>query len=168
MGTLYEGTLVGAGLRFAIVAARFNGFITDSLLAGARDGLRRHGVDEAAIDIAWVPGAIEIPLVAQRLARSGRYGAIICLGAVIRGATAHFDYVCAECAKGVASVGLQTGVPCIFGVLTTNTIDEAIERAGTKAGNKGYDAAVAAIEMATLLTQIDASADAIPALSAHA
>src|SRR4051794_8078299 len=127
MGTLYEGTLVGAGLRFAIVAARFNGFITESLLAGARDGLRRHGVDEAAIDIAWVPGAIEIPLVAQRLARSGRYAAIVCLGAVIRGATAHFDYVCAECAKGVASVSLQTGVPCIFGVLTTNTIEEAIE-----------------------------------------
>ncbi len=164
MGTVYEGPLVATGLRFAIVVARFNAFITESLLAGARDGLRRHGAAEDAIDVAWVPGALEIPITAQRLANSGRYAAVICLGAVIRGATPHFDYVCAECAKGVSNVALQSGVPCIFGVLTTNSIEEAIERAGTKAGNKGYDAAVAAIEMATLLGQIETAAEAITAL----
>jgi len=162
MGTTYEGTLVATGLRFGIVVARFNGFITEHLLAGARDGLRRHGATESDVDVGWVPGALEIPVVAQRFAGSGRYGAVLCLGAVIRGATPHFDYVCAECAKGVAAVALQSGVPCIFGVLTTNTIEEAIERAGTKAGNKGYDAAVAAIEMATLLQAVDAAANAPP------
>lgn len=162
MGTVYEGPLVATGLRFAIVVSRFNAFITQQLLAGAQDGLRRHGASEQDIDVAWVPGALEIPLVAQRLAASGRYAAVICLGAVIRGATPHFEYVCAECAKGVAQVGLQSGVPCIFGVLTTNTIEEAVERAGTKAGNKGYDAALAAIEMATLVRQLDATAEAAP------
>jgi 6,7-dimethyl-8-ribityllumazine synthase len=164
MATVYDGMLDAKGLRFAIVIARFNAFITDSLLGAARDGLRRHGAPDDAVDVAWVPGALEIPIAAQRLAASGRYAAVICLGAVIRGATPHFDYVCAECAKGVASVGLQSGVPCIFGVLTTNTIEEAIERAGTKAGNKGWDAAVAAIEMATLLGQIDAAGKSLQAL----
>jgi 6,7-dimethyl-8-ribityllumazine synthase len=158
MGTTYEGALIGRGLRFGVVVARFNGFITEQLLAGARDGLRRHGVADDDLDVAWVPGALEIAITAQRLAQAGRYAAVLCLGAVIRGATPHFDYVCSETAKGVASVALQTGVPCIFGVLTTNTIEEAIERAGTKSGNKGYDAAVAGIEMATLLRDIDASA----------
>ena len=162
MGTVYEGPLVGTGLRFAIVVARFNGFITEQLLAGARDGLRRHGAAEDDVDMAWVPGALEIPITTQRLAASGRYAAVICLGAVIRGATPHFDYVCAETAKGVATIGLQTGVPCIFGVLTTNSIEEAIERAGTKAGNKGWDAAAAAIEMATLLRQLDAVGEPTP------
>jgi 6,7-dimethyl-8-ribityllumazine synthase len=162
MGTVYEGPLVGTGLRFAIVVARFNSFITEQLLGGARDGLRRHGAADDDVDVAWVPGALEIPITAQRLAASGRYAAVICLGAVIRGATPHFDYVCAETAKGVATTGLQTGVPCIFGVLTTNTIEEAIERAGTKAGNKGYDAATAAIEMATLLRQLAAAAELPP------
>jgi 6,7-dimethyl-8-ribityllumazine synthase len=155
MATVYEGPLAGTGLRFGIVVARFNELITQQLLSGALGGLRRHGAADADVDVAWVPGAIEIPLVAQRLAASGRYAAVICLGAVIRGATPHFDYVCAEAAKGVASVGLQTGVPCIFGILTTNSIEEAVERAGTKAGNKGYDAALAAVEMANLLRQLD-------------
>ena len=168
MGTVYEGPLVASGLRFAIVVARFNGFITEQLLGGARDGLRRHGAADEDVEVAWVPGALEIPITAQRLAGSGRYAAVLCLGAVIRGATPHFDYVCAETAKGVAGVGLTTGVPCIFGVLTTNTIDEAIERAGTKAGNKGYDAAVAGIEMATLLRQLDAVASGPQALPLRA
>jgi 6,7-dimethyl-8-ribityllumazine synthase len=162
MATVYEGPLVATGLRFTIVVARFNGFITEQLLAGARDGLRRHGAADDDVDLAWVPGALEIGITAQRFAQSGRYAAVICLGAVIRGATPHFDYVCAETAKAVANVALQTGVPCIFGVLTTNSIEEAIERAGTKAGNKGYDAAVGAIEMATLLRQIDATAGKTP------
>jgi|SRR5579875_497779 6,7-dimethyl-8-ribityllumazine synthase len=155
MVNIIEGTLAASGdLRFAVVVARFNEFITRQLLDGALGGLRRHGVAEQAIDVAWVPGALEIPIVAKRFAESGRYSAVICLGAVIRGSTPHFDYVCAETAKGVAAVALQSGVPCIFGVLTTNTIEEAIERAGTKAGNKGYDAAVSAIEMATLLRRL--------------
>ncbi len=162
MATVFEGRLVAAGLRFAIVVARFNGFITEQLLSGARDGLLRHGAAEDDVDVAWVPGALEIPITAQRFATSGRYAAVICLGAVIRGATPHFDYVCAETAKGVANVALQTGVPCIFGVLTTNTIEEALERAGTKAGNKGFDAAVAAIEMATLLREIDTTTKLAP------
>jgi 6,7-dimethyl-8-ribityllumazine synthase len=162
MGTVYEGALIGGGVRFGIVVARFNGFITEQLLAGARDGLRRHGVTDDEIEVAWVPGALEIAITAQRFARAGRFGAVLCIGAVIRGATPHFDYVCSETAKGVASVALQTGVPCIFGVLTTNTIEEAVERAGTKAGNKGYDAAVAAIEMATLLRDIDAASTPRP------
>lgn len=151
----YEGTLSATGLRFAIVVARFNSFITEKLLQGALDGLRRHGADPDAVDVAWVPGSFEIPVVAMKLAQSGRYDAVICLGAIIRGATAHFDYVCAESAKGIASVGLQTGVPAIYGVITADTIEQAIERAGTKAGNKGWDAAVAAIEMANLMKAVD-------------
>jgi 6,7-dimethyl-8-ribityllumazine synthase len=153
--TVYEGMLSGRGKRFAIVVGRFNEFITGKLLDGARDALLRHEVDEAAIDLAWTPGSFEIPLVAKRLALTGRYDAVICLGAVIRGATPHFDYVAAEVSKGVANVGLDTGVPIIFGVLTTDTIEQAIERAGTKAGNKGFEAAMTAIEMADLLGRID-------------
>lgn len=153
--TVYEGMLSGRGKRFAIVAGRFNEFITGKLLDGARDALLRHEVDEAAIDLAWTPGSFEIPLVAKRLALTGRYDAVICLGAVIRGATPHFDYVAAEVSKGVANVGLDTGVPIIFGVLTTDTIEQAIERAGTKAGNKGFEAGMTAIEMADLLARID-------------
>ncbi|MBX5491103.1 MAG: 6,7-dimethyl-8-ribityllumazine synthase [Chloroflexi bacterium] len=169
MVNVLEGTLAASGdLRFAVVVARFNEFITQQLLEGALGGLRRHGVAEEAIDVAWVPGALEIPITAKRFAESGRYSAVVCLGAVIRGSTPHFDYVCAETAKGVASVGLQSGVPCIFGVLTTNTIEEAIERAGTKAGNKGYDAAVSAIEMATLLRRIDEAAGLPAALPSRA
>jgi 6,7-dimethyl-8-ribityllumazine synthase len=151
MGQRFEGNLVGSGLRFGVVVGRFNDFITGKLCEGALDGLKRHGVDLASVDTAWVPGSFEIPLVAKRLAGSGRYDAVICLGAVIRGATPHFDYVAAEVSKGVANVALQSEVPVIFGVLTTDSIEQAIERAGTKAGNKGYDAAVAAIEMANLL-----------------
>lgn len=153
--TVYEGMLSGRGKRFAIVAGRFNEFITGKLLDGARDALLRHEVDEAAIDLAWTPGSFEIPLVAKRLALTGRYDAVICLGAVIRGATPHFDYVAAEVSKGVANVGLDTGVPIIFGVLTTDTIEQAIERAGAKAGNKGFEAGMTAIEMADLLARID-------------
>ncbi len=151
MGRTFEGTLVGSGLRFGIVVSRFNEFITQRLLEGALDGLRRHGVEDEAVDVAWVPGSFEIPLVARRLAQSGQYDAVICLGAVIRGATAHFDYVAGGAANGIASVALETGVPVIFGVITTDTIEQAIERAGTKAGNKGYDAALSAIEMANLM-----------------
>lgn len=151
MGEKYEGKLVGEGLSFAIVVSRFNAFITGRLLEGAQDALLRHGVAEESIDVAWVPGAFEIPLVAKRLAESGRYDAVVCLGAVIRGATPHFDYVANEVSKGVATVGFSTGVPTLFGVLTTDTIEQAVERAGTKAGNKGFDAAVAAIEMANLV-----------------
>jgi len=151
MPNILEGQLTGAGLRVAIVAARFNEFITSKLVGGAVDTLVRHGADDGAIDIAWVPGAFEIPLLAQRLAASGKYDTVICLGAVIRGATPHFDYVAAEVAKGVGQVGLATGLPVVFGVLTTDTIEQAIERAGSKAGNKGADAAMAAIEMVSLL-----------------
>ncbi len=145
---------MGNGLKFGIVAARFNEFITSKLLAGALDALKRHGVEEEDIEIAWVPGAFEIPLLAKKLAESNRYDAVICLGAVIRGATPHFDYVSAEVSKGVANASLQTGLPIIFGVLTTDNIEQAIERAGTKAGNKGFDAAVTAMETANLLKQI--------------
>jgi len=155
LGRIFEGQLIGEGLRFAIVVARFNEFITGKLLEGAEDALSRHGVDMAQVDIAWVPGAFEIPLVAKRLATTGRYDAVICLGAVIRGATPHFNYVAAEVSKGIANTSLQTGVPILFGVLTTDTIEQAIERAGTKAGNKGFDAAEAAIEMASLLQAIE-------------
>jgi 6,7-dimethyl-8-ribityllumazine synthase len=153
--TVYEGMLSGRGKRFGVVVGRFNEFITGKLLDGARDALLRHEVDEAAIDIAWTPGSFEIPLVAKRLAQTGRYDAVICLGAVIRGSTPHFDYVAAEVSKGVANVGLDTGVPIIFGVLTTDTIEQAIERAGTKAGNKGFEAAMSAIEMADLIGRIE-------------
>ena len=160
MGPVYEGQLLGEGLRFGIVVSRFNEFISRKLLEGALDALGRHGVIEGNIAVAWVPGSFEIPLVACHMAQSGRYDAVICLGAVIRGATPHFDYVAAEVAKGVAQVSLQTGVPVLFGVLTTDTIEQAIERAGTKAGNKGFDVAVAAIEMANLLRQLPAGKSA--------
>lgn len=148
----FEGKLVGTGLRVGIVVGRFNEFITSKLLGGAMDALVRHGVEESDIDVAWVPGAFEIPLVAKKMA-TGNYDAIITLGTVIRGATTHYDYVCNEVAKGVASVSLQSDIPVIFGVLTTETIEQAIERAGTKAGNKGWESAVATIEMANLLRE---------------
>ncbi len=152
--TIYEGMLVGNGLRIAIVVSRWNELITNRLLDGARDALRRHGVAEEHIDIAWVPGSFEIPLVCRRLAERGRYDAIIALGAVIRGATSHYEHVASAVSSGIAQVSLQTGVPCIFGVITTENIEQAIERAGTKAGNKGFEAAIAAIEMATLLRSL--------------
>jgi 6,7-dimethyl-8-ribityllumazine synthase len=151
MGTVFEGHLNSAGLRFGIVVARFNEFITGKLLAGAQDAIRRHGGVEASVDVAWVPGAFEIPLVARRLAATHRYDAVICLGAVIRGSTPHFDFVAAEASKGVAHAMLETDTPIAFGILTTDTIEQAIERAGTKAGNKGFEAAVTAIEMANLI-----------------
>jgi 6,7-dimethyl-8-ribityllumazine synthase len=151
MGKLFEGTLLGQGLKFGVVISRFNEFITNKLLAGAKDALLRHGASEEDIDIAWVPGAFEIPLVAKKLALSQNYDAIICLGAVIRGGTPHFEYIAAEVTKGIAAVGLESGLPVINGVLTTDTLEQAIERAGTKAGNKGFDAAVNAIEMANLM-----------------
>ena len=150
-----EGNLVAGKIRVGIVCARFNEFIVSKLLSGALDGLRRHGVEEDAIDTAWVPGAFEIPLVAARMAKSGRYDAVIALGAVIRGSTSHYDYVCAEVSKGIAQTSLETGVPVLFGVLTTDTIEQAIERAGTKAGNKGYDCALGAIEMINLMKAIE-------------
>lgn len=151
-----EGNVVGNGMKFGIVAARFNEFIVSKLVGGAEDALRRHDVDtENNVDLAWVPGAFEIPVMAQKMAKSGRYDAVICLGAVIKGSTSHYDYVCAEVSKGVAAVGLNTGVPTIFGVITTDNIEQAIERAGTKAGNKGYDAATSAIEMVNLMKEFD-------------
>jgi len=149
-----EGKLDGKGLRFGIVIARFNEFISDKLLSGCLDGLNRHGADEKKIDIVWSPGAFELPLLAKKLALSENYDAVICLGAIIRGATPHFDYVAAEVAKGIAQVSIDTGMPVIFGVLTTDNIEQAIERAGTKGGNKGFDAALAAIEMAHLMKEI--------------
>ncbi len=152
--TTLEGKLIASGYRFGIVAGRFNELISGKLVGGALDGLIRHGAAEADIAVAWVPGAFEIPLAAQKMARSGKFDAIICVGAVIRGSTPHFDYVAAEVSKGVAGIGLSSGIPVIFGVLTTDSIEQAIERAGTKAGNKGYDAAVAAIEMVSLLPQL--------------
>lgn len=151
---VYEGNLVAQGQRFGIIVGRFNEFIGGKLLAGALDGLKRHGVNEEDIEIAWVPGSFEIPLIAKKMAKSKKYDGIICLGAVIRGATSHFDYVANEVTKGIASVSLDTEVPIIFGVLTTDTIEQAIERAGTKAGNKGFDAAVTAIEMTNLLKDL--------------
>ncbi|MEW9124602.1 MAG: 6,7-dimethyl-8-ribityllumazine synthase [Thermotaleaceae bacterium] len=147
----YEGSLVAQGLKFGIVIGRFNEFIGSKLLAGALDALKRHGIEEGNVEIAWVPGAFEIPLAAKKMAKSGKYNGVICLGAVIRGSTPHFDYVSSEVSKGIASVSLDTELPVIFGVLTTDTIEQAIERAGTKAGNKGFEAAVTAIEMANLL-----------------
>ncbi len=149
-----QGDLTAKGLKFAIVASRFNDFITAKLLDGAIDGLMRHGASEGDIEIVKVPGSFEIPLAARMLAQSKKYNAVICLGAVIRGATPHFEYVSAEVSKGVASVSMETGLPVIFGVLTTDTIEQAIERAGTKSGNKGWDAALSAIEMANLMRQI--------------
>lgn len=149
-----EGKLDAAGLKFGIVVARFNEFISGKLLAGCLDGLHRHGAEEGNIDLVWSPGSFEIPLLAQKMATSGKYDAVICLGAVIRGSTPHFDYVAAEVSKGVAHVGLESGIPVIFGVLTTDNIEQAIERAGTKSGNKGFDAAMTAIEMANVLKQL--------------
>ena len=151
---IFEGNLVSEGLKFGIVIGRFNEFIGGKLLDGALDGLKRHGVKEEDIDIAWVPGAFEIPLVAKKMVKNQKYDGIICLGAVIKGSTSHYEYVCSEVTKGIASVSLESEKPVIFGVLTTNTIEQAIERAGTKAGNKGYESAVSAIEMANLLNAI--------------
>jgi 6,7-dimethyl-8-ribityllumazine synthase len=154
MPTIYEGNLAPPPGRFALVAARFNEFVVQHLVDGARDGLRRHGVADDAVDLVWVPGSFEIPLVAQRLARSQRYAAVICLGAVIRGDTDHYDYVAGGAANGVAQAALATGLPIIFGVLTCDTLEQAINRAGAKAGNKGFEAAVSAIEMVNLLRQL--------------
>jgi 6,7-dimethyl-8-ribityllumazine synthase len=147
----YEGQLVAEGLKFGIVASRFNEFITNKLLEGAIDALKRHGVADGDIAVAWVPGAFEIPMIAKKMAETGGYDAVICVGAVIRGSTPHFDYVASEVSKGIAQVGMSTGVPAIFGVITTESIEQAIERAGTKAGNKGFEAGESAIEMANLL-----------------
>jgi 6,7-dimethyl-8-ribityllumazine synthase len=149
-----EGNLSAEGRSFGIVASRFNGFVVKALLEGAVEAIRRHGGDAEAVDVAWVPGSYEIPVIARELALSGRYDAVICLGAVIRGATAHFDYVAGGAAGGISNVALQTGVPVIFGVITTESIEQAIERAGTKMGNKGFEAAVSAIEMADLMVKL--------------
>ena len=154
MGKVYEGMLQGKGLKFAIVIARFNEFITGKLLDGAQDAMKRHGVNEVDVDIAWAPGSFEIPLVAKKLAETKKYDAIICLGAVIRGATPHFEYVANEVSKGIAKVGLDAGIPVAYGIITADNLEQAIERAGTKAGNRGFDAATNAIEMANLLKGI--------------
>ena len=154
MANVIEGFITAKGLKFGIVVARFNEFITSKLLGGALDTLHRHEANDDDIDVAWVPGAFEIPVVAKKMAESGKYDAVICLGAVIRGSTTHYDYVCNEVSKGTAQVGMQTGVPTIFGVVTTENIEQAVERAGTKAGNKGVDSAMAAMEMANLLKKI--------------
>ncbi|WP_408006585.1 6,7-dimethyl-8-ribityllumazine synthase [Pseudalkalibacillus sp. A8] len=150
MGTTFEGNLIGTGLKVGIVVGRFNEFITGKLLSGAEDALKRHGLNDQDIDVAWVPGAFEIPLIAKKMVESDKYDAVITLGTVIRGSTPHFDYVCNEVAKGVSSLSLNSGTPVIFGVLTTDSIEQAVERAGTKAGNKGWEAAVSAIEMGNL------------------
>ncbi|NDI34304.1 6,7-dimethyl-8-ribityllumazine synthase [Chengkuizengella sediminis] len=155
MAHIYEGHLVSEGLKYGIVVGRFNEFITSKLLSGALDALKRHGVKEEEIEVAWVPGAFEIPLIAQKMAQTNKYDAVITLGTVIRGSTPHFDYVCSEVSKGVTSINLKTGVPTIFGVLTTDSIEQAVERAGTKAGNKGWEAAATAIEMANLSKQFE-------------
>lgn len=155
MTKVYQGSLIGTGLKIGIVVSRFNEFITSKLLGGALDALERHGVSDEDMEVAWVPGAFEIPMTASKMAASGKYDAIVCLGAVIRGATAHFDYVAAEASKGIANVGLKTGLPVIFGVITTDTIEQAIERAGTRMGNRGSDAAEAAIETANLYKSMD-------------
>ncbi|HHU16991.1 MAG: 6,7-dimethyl-8-ribityllumazine synthase [Anaerovoracaceae bacterium] len=147
---IIQGNLIAKDLKIAIVASRFNEFIVSKLISGAEDGLLRHGASEENIDLTWVPGAFELPFIAKKAALSGKYDAVICLGAVIRGSTSHYEIVCAEVAKGIAQVGLSSQIPVIFGVLTTDTIEQAIERAGTKAGNKGFDAAMTAIEMANL------------------
>ena len=154
MSEYSEGMLLGKGLKFGLVASRFNEFITKKLLEGAQDALLRHGVNKEDIEITLVPGSFEIPLIAQKLAQTKRYDAVICLGAVIRGGTPHFDYIAAEVTKGIAKVGLDTGLPVIYGVITADTLEQAIERAGTKAGNRGFAAAVDAIEMASLLKNI--------------
>lgn len=147
----FEGKLVAEGLKVGIIVGRFNEFVCGKLLDGALDGLKRHGVKDEDIDVAWVPGAFEIPLIAKKMAKNDKYDAVICLGAVIKGSTSHYDYVCSEVSKGIASVSLETEKPVLFGVLTTNNIEQAIERSGSKAGNKGYECAVSAIEMANLL-----------------
>jgi 6,7-dimethyl-8-ribityllumazine synthase len=154
MNKHYEGALLGEGLRFMLVVSRFNDFISTRLLEGAEDALLRHGVREEDIDVAWTPGSFEIPLIAKKMAQSGKYDAILCLGAVIRGGTPHFEYIASEVSKGIAKVGLETGVPVIFGVITTDTLEQAIERAGTKEGNMGFKAAMNGIEMANLLKTI--------------
>jgi 6,7-dimethyl-8-ribityllumazine synthase len=154
MSKTYEGNLLGQGLSFGVVVSRFNEFFSQKLLDGAMDALRRHGVAETDIEVARTPGSFEIPLIAQKMALTKKYNAVICLGAVIRGGTPHFDYISAEVTKGIANVGLNTGVPIIFGVITTDTLEQAIERSGTKDGNKGFDAAVSAIEMANLVKAI--------------
>ena len=151
----FEGNLIAKSTKVGIVAARFNEFITNKLLGGAMDGLLRHGVQEEDIQVAWVPGAFEIPLIASKMAKSGKYDAVICLGAVIRGSTTHYDYVCSEVSKGIATVSLHSDIPVMFGVLTTENIEQAIERAGTKAGNKGYDCALGAVEMVNLIREIE-------------
>ncbi len=163
----FEGKLVSEEIKIGIVASRFNEFITAKLLSGAIDGLLRHDVDEENISVAWVPGAFEIPLIAKKMAKSGKYDAVICLGAVIRGATSHYDYVCNEVSKGIAAVSLETGIPVLFGVVTTENIEQAIERAGTKSGNKGYDCALSAIEMVNLIHQLQYRNEegAVPQLS---
>ena len=157
MSTTYQGMLLGKGLQFGVVISRFNEFISKKLLEGAQDALVRHDVAEANVDIAWVPGAFEIPLIAKKMAQSKKYDAVICLGAIIRGNTPHFEYIASEVAKGIALVNLETGVPVAFGVLTTDNIEQAIERAGTKEGNKGFEAAMNAIEMANLIKSIAGS-----------
>jgi 6,7-dimethyl-8-ribityllumazine synthase len=154
MAKVYEGNLVSQGYKYGIVVGRFNEFISGKLLTGALDALKRHGASDGDIEIAWVPGAFEIPLIAGKMAESGKYDAVITLGAVIRGSTPHFDYVCNEAAKGVAAASQRTGVPVIFGIITVDSIEQAVERAGTKAGNKGWDAAVSAIEMADLCRKL--------------
>ncbi len=154
MSVTYEGKLLAEGFKFGLVASRFNEMIVRRLLGGALDTLKRHGAAEESIEVAWVPGGFELPLVAAKLAESGRYDAVICLGAIIRGATPHFEYVAAEVAKGIAQVSLKTGLPVIYGVVTADTIEQAVERAGTKAGNRGADAAQAAIEMVNLLKEL--------------
>ncbi|MFC2035668.1 6,7-dimethyl-8-ribityllumazine synthase [Chloroflexota bacterium] len=154
MSRLFEGVLVGKGIKCGVVVSRFNEFISRKLLEGAQDALLRHGVSQDDIDIAWVPGSFEIPLIAKKLAQTEKYDAVICLGAVVRGATPHFEYIAAEVTKGIAKVGLETGLPVSYGVITADTLEQAIERAGTKAGNKGFDAAVDAIEMVNLLRSI--------------
>lgn len=154
---IYEGKLVAKNVKIGIVASRFNEFITSKLVSGAIDGLKRHDVDENDIHVAWVPGAYEIPLIANKMANSGKYDAVICVGAVIRGSTSHYDYVCNEVSKGVAQVSLNSNIPVLFGIVTTENIEQAIERAGTKAGNKGYDCALSAVEMINLIRELESN-----------
>jgi 6,7-dimethyl-8-ribityllumazine synthase len=158
-GRIFEGNLVGEGLKFAVVVSRFNEFITNKLLSGALDGFVRHGVNSEDIDVAWTPGTFEMPLVARRLADSGKYDAVCCVGAVMRGGTPHFEYVASQVARGISTASWESGVPVAFGILTTDTIEQAVERAGTKGGNKGFDAAVTAIEMAQLMRTLPGEAD---------
>ena len=155
MPNIIEGKLLGEGKKFALITSRFNDFITDKLVGGALDALVRSGVDDDDIDLLKVPGAFEIPLVAKKAVATGKYDAVICLGAVIRGSTSHYDYVCAEASKGIAQVSMESGIPVIFGIITTDTIEQAIERAGTKAGNKGWSAAISAVEMANLMETLN-------------